>query len=176
MSLHPRFAEWRTKLDTLLEEARTLAKANSHPDDRRDLRDRLHKFILRNPDVLPDDPGSEVFGEMDDIARGARDDLLLQEISSRIDRIAERTYELGELEKRTRARTALNEKAAKTLRLEKATQVVASLTASLNAIKDLKAQLESSPESEEDFTELAKQLGKALTTLQDLRNTVEGAT
>jgi hypothetical protein len=40
----------------------------------------------------------------------------------------------------------------------------------------LKAQLERSPESEEEFTELAKQLGKALATLQDLSNTVEGAT
>lgn len=175
MSLHPKFTVWRDKLDKLLAGARKLAAADSDPEDRRDLRDRLHEFVLRNPDVLPDDPGSEVFGEMDDIARGVRDDLLLQEITTRIDRIANRTYELGELEKRAKARAALNEKAAKTLRLEKATKVVASLTESVNAIKDLKTQLEGSPESEEDFTELAKQLGKALQTLHDLRTAVEGS-
>lgn len=176
MSMHPKFAKWRTSLDKMLAEAGQLAGTDSDPVDRRDLRDRLHFFIRDNPDVLPDDPSTEVYGEMDEIARRTRDDLLLDEIAKRIDRIADRTYELGELEKKARARAALNEKTAKSLRLEKATKVVTSLTESVNAIKELKAQLDGSPSTEEDFTALATKLGKALQSLQDLRTSVESGT
>lgn len=166
--------KWRDALAALLARA-DAAAANPDLNVRRAVAKDLQTFIMDNPPAIDDEPDTAVFREMDDIAGKAHDALLLAVVEDRVSAIASRSAELAGLAKKVAAQTAENEKAAKSIRLEKATAVVNSVTTAVNAIKNLKTQLEDQPATEEDFTELAKKLGKALQTLQDLRTAVESS-
>lgn len=165
--------KWRDKLESLLQRAQTAA-TDSLPA-RLALAKELQDFILDNPAAVDDDPDTAVFTEMDDIATKAHDALLLTALEERVAGIASRSAELAGLEKKIAAQSAANEKAAKSIRLEKATQVVNSVTAAVNSIKDLKAAIEANPATTEDFEALLEQLANAVVTLQKVRAAVEAS-
>lgn len=166
--------KWRNALADLLSQADDVA-VNPDLMVRRAVAKKLQEFIMDNPPSLSTEPGTAVFDEMDAIARQAHDALLLAAVTDRVAGIASRSAEFAGLTKKVAAQTAANEKSARSLRLEKAGKVVSSVTEAVNAIKELKAQLEDQPSTEEDFTQLAAQLGKAVQSLQDLRATVESS-
>jgi hypothetical protein len=165
--------KWRDKLETLL--ARAEAAASEPLSARLAIAKQLQAFILDNPATVDDDPDTAVFTALDDIATQAHDALLLAALEERIAGIASRSAELAGLEKKISAQSAANEKAAKSIRLEKATQVVNSVTAAVNSIKDLKTAIEANPSSTEDFEALVKKLADAMATLQDVRAAVEAS-
>lgn len=165
--------KWRDKLAELLEQARDVAQDDSL-DTRLAVADSLQDFILNNPQALPDQPETAEFDEMDAIARKAHDGLLLDAISSRVAAIMAETAEFVGLTKKMQNQIAANQQAAKAIQLEKAQKVVSSTTAAVIAMKDLKAQLENQPATEEGITDLIKKLGKAMQSLQDVRTAVEG--
>lgn len=164
--------KWRDILAKLLEKADDAA---TEPDlnVRRGVARSLQEFIIDNPPFVADEPESAVFREMDEIATKAHDALLLSVIEDRVAAIAARSVELAGLEKKIAVQTAANDKEAKSIRLEKATAVVSSITSAVSSIKALKAQLEEAPGSEEDLTALVRQLGRAVESLQALRTAVE---
>ena len=165
--------KWRDTLADLLEEARAEAQ-NDSLDARLAVADSLHDFIMNNPPSLPDQPETAEFDEMDAIARKAHDGLLLDGISGRVAAIMSQTAELAALTKKVQGQTAANQQAAKSIQLEKAQKVIASVTDTVNALKDLKTQIENQPLTDDGLAALAKKLGKVMETLQDLRTEVEG--
>lgn len=166
--------KWRDKLSGLLEEARAVAQSTSL-GDRLALADELQAFIVDNPPALEEQPETLEFEEMDRIARQAHDGLLLDAINDRVAIIMGQTAELAGLAKKIQGQTAANEKAAKSLRFEKAQNVISATTAAVIAIKDLKQQVENQTIADGDVAALLKKLEKALETLQDLRTTVESS-
>ena len=164
--------KWRDKLTGLLEKARTVAQSASL-DDRLALADELQAFIIDNPPSLIDEPETLEFEEMDRIARGAHDGLLVAAIDERLAVIMGHTAELAGLAKKIQVQTAANEKAARSLRFEKAQKVVSTTTATVIAIKELKEQVESQTLADEDLSDLNKKLAKTLESLLDLRTAVE---
>lgn len=165
--------KWRDKLESLL--GRAEAVAGEPLSARLAVAKQLQDFILDNPSAVDDDPDTAVFTEMDAIATKAHDALLLAALEERIAGIASRSAELAGLEKKIATQTTANEKAAKAIRLEKATQVVNSVTAAVNSIKDLKATIEANPSSTEDFEALLEKLADAMATLQKVRAAVESS-
>jgi hypothetical protein len=166
--------KWRDKLGELLDRARTVAQSGSL-DERLSLADELQNFIIDNPSSLPEQPETAEFDEMDRIARAVHDGLLVDAMNERIAAVMTQTAELAGLTKKIQAQTALNEKSARTLRLETAQKLIVSVTGTVAAIKDLKAQVEGQTASDEDLTALSKKLGSALSALQDLRDVVESS-
>ncbi len=165
--------KWRDNLADLLEQARDVAQ-DTGLDQRLAVADSLQEFIMNNPQSLPDQPETAEFDEMDTIARAAHDGLLLDAITSRVAAIMAQTAELAGLTKKVQGQIAADQQAAKSIQLEKAQKVVSSVTDTVDALKDLKAQLENQPLTEEGLDDLAKKLGKAVQVLQDLRDAVEG--
>lgn len=165
--------KWRDKLESLLKRAE--AVAGEPLPARLAAAKQLQAFILDNPAAVDDDPDTAVFTEMDDIAAKAHDALLLAALDERIAGIASRSAELAGLEKKVSSQAAANEKAAKAIRLEKATQVVNSVTAAVNSIKDLKTAIEANPATAQDFEALLAKLGEAVATLQKVRDAVESS-
>ena len=164
--------KWRDKLEALLQRAQ--AAASEPLPARLAIAKQLQDFIVDNPATLDDDPDTAVFAEMDDIAGKAHDALLVTAIEERVAGIASRSAELAGLEKKVSAQAAANDKAAKAIRLEKATQVVSSVTAAVNSIKELKTAIEASPATTEEFEALLTKLTDAMATLQKVRAAVEG--
>lgn len=171
MSLHPKFTLWRDRLESLLADA--IDAIESDDQSRQKCAQQLHDFIRENPASVPSDPSSGVFEEMDTIARSVRDALFLESVSGRVAAIMSRAYELGELEKKVRVQAAFNEQEARTLRLEKSRQVVATTTATIEALKALKLQLDEGAESDQTFTAMSRRIAKVVDALQDLRAQVE---
>lgn len=166
--------KWRDKLAELLEEARTVAQSSSL-GDRLALAAELQAFIIDNPPALEEQPETLEFEEMDKIARQAHDGLLLDAINDRVAIVMGQTAELAGLTKKIQGQTAANEKSAKSLRFEKAQNVISTTTATVIAIKDLKQQVENQTIADEDVAALLKKLEKTLETLQDLRSAVESS-
>src|SRR5688572_26855979 len=132
--------KWRDKLSELLESARAVAQSTSLTE-RLALADELQAFIIDNPPALPEQPETLEFEEMDRIARKAHDGLLLDAIGERVAIIMGQTAELAGLTKKIQGQALANEKAAKSLRFEKAQKVASSATATVIAIKELKEQI-----------------------------------
>ena len=164
--------KWRSKLADLLEQARTSAEATDF-DARLELADELQHFIMENPPSIPEQPETAEFEEMDKIARSVHDGLLLTAINERLAITASQTAEFAGLTKKIKSQTDANEKAANSLRFEKTQRVLASVTETVVAIKDLAQVVENQTGSEEEMAALAKQLAKTLAALQDLRSLAE---
>jgi hypothetical protein len=165
--------KWRDKLAALLDEARVAAQSEQL-SDRLDAAGHLQDFIMNNPQSVPDQPETAEFDEMDTIAREAHDGLLLGAITDRVAAIMKQTAELASLTKKVQGQTTANQQAAKSIQLEKAQRVVAAVTGTVQALKDLKTQIENQPITDDGLADLAKKIGKVVETLQDLRSDVEG--
>ena len=163
---------WRDQLNGLLEQARTAGQAGTD-EERIAVADELRNFISDTPSVLPDQPETAEFAEMDKIALGAHNALLLGAAEARVAAIMANTAELAGLAKKVQAQTAANEQAARSIRLEKARKVVVASTDAIAAITELKTQIEAQTGAEGQVAVLGEKLGKALAALRDLRQTVE---
>lgn len=164
--------KWRDKLSGLLENARAVAQ-NASLEERLAVADELQIFIIDNPPSVAHQPETAEFEEMDKIARAAHDGVLLDGIGERIAIIMGQTAELAGLGKKIQGQAIANEHAARSLRLEKAGNVVSTVTATVVAIKELKAQVEIQTASDKDVIELSRRLNTTLEALQDLRAMVE---
>lgn len=164
--------KWRSKLAELIERARASAETADF-DARLELADELQHFIMDNPPSIPEQPETAEFEEMDKIARGVHDGLLLAAINERLAIIAGQTAEFAGLTKKIKAQSEANEKKAKSLRFEKTQRVLASVTETVVAINDLAQVVDEQTGSEEEMAALAKQLAKTLAALQDLRALAE---
>src|ERR1051325_9090405 len=134
-------AGWRTKLDELLEAARAAAQVEDL-DKRLEVADRLTEFIVNNPPVLPQDPSTAEYEDMDRVAKDSHDGLLLATIQERVAAIMSQTAELALLRKQYENRTASIREAAASIRLEKARRVVDTTTGAVSAMMDLKKEID----------------------------------
>lgn len=165
--------DWHDKLHDLLTRAASLAGTGSG-DERRALADEIQRFIMDKPMPRSGEAGAVELKDMDQIAIKARDDLRLAIVSDRISAIAGRSAEFASLTAKVRDRAAVNDGAAKAIRLERSRKVVAAVTDSVNAIEELKEQIEQQALTEESLRELKKKLLATAESLKALKASVEG--
>ena len=156
------FGGWSDALMKLLEEAEEVGEGASVQD--------LLKISKRFRDFMrASHPNSEEIRALDAIAGRAATDVLDAGIAERIQSIAGRTTELLQLSKGVEARGQELNQAAASIRLEKATKVVNSLTKSVQALKELRPALENAGE----FGEVASAVKDAVERIEKLRNELE---
>lgn len=153
--------QWKAKLDELLKAAEGAAREN---DDGKRLAvsRRLTDFIMHSW------PNDKAIKAMDEIAKRAAQDLLLQTVQERVREIAGRTAELLQLAKEFQDQADAASARASGIRLEKAHRVTRTLTDSVHLLKDFRASLDLSSDAD-----LIRNVEKAMETIQKLRVLVE---
>lgn len=154
------YEDWADTLKILLNNAHK-ALTNNDPLARGAVKRDLITFIDESPNWL--------IKNLDDIAYEAIKDLGKADINDAITSIDSRTVEIVRLTKSVRSITEEAETVASALRFEKAKQVVDASTNVVNAIKDLKNELESNAKDKK-IDSLATD---AIKSLQDLRAAIE---
>jgi hypothetical protein len=155
------FQQWSDKLGELLAAA-TQAANNPDRDARFDVSSRLRDFIDNS---WPNDQATRA---LDDIAVQAAKDLMLETIDLRLREIVGRTAEWRQITKQFRDQASTAGAQAASIRLEKAHRVALSLTESVHLLQDLRSSL-----SDTDDPEFARNVAKAVDTLQKLRAQIE---
>ena len=155
------FQQWSDKLGELLGEAREVAH---HPDSapRFAISDRLSEFIQNSR------PNNEAIKALDKLAARASQDLMLGTLDERLKEIIGRTAEWHQITKQFSDLAAAAGAQAAAIRLEKAHRVALALTESVHRLQDLRSSL-----SETDAPEFARNVAKAVDTLQKLRAQIE---
>ncbi|MCK7508715.1 MAG: hypothetical protein MZV70_34900 [Desulfobacterales bacterium] len=135
---------------------RGLAVAARESDDQKRLEvsDRLTDFIMHSW------PNDQVIHAMDEIAKRAAQDLLLQTVQDRVREIAGRTAEFHQLAKQFRGSTEEASAGAAEIRLQKARRVTQALTDSVNVLKDFRAALDRGSDAD-----LVRSIEKAIETI-----------
>lgn len=153
--------QWAAKLEELLKEAEAAARET---DDRKRLEvsRRLTDFIMHSW------PNDKTVKALDEIAKRAAQDVLLQVIGDRLREIAGRTAELRQLAKEFQERAEAASAKASEIRLEKAHRVAQTLTESVHALKDFRTALD-----EGSNADLVRNVERAVETIQKLRALVE---
>ena len=153
--------QWKAKLDELLKAAEAAAR---EADDQKRLAvsRRLTDFIMHSW------PNDKAIKAMDELAKHAAQDLLLQTVQDRVREIAGRTAELHQLAKEFQDRADAASARASGIRLEKAHSVTRALTDSVHLLKDFQTSLDT-----QDDAELIRSVEKAMDTIQKLRTLVE---
>ena len=160
------FEGWRAKLEELLAEAAVAARQDD-VEARFGLTQRLTQFIRSSaPNNAPD------IQHLDLMAEKTVQGLLRQTIEERLAAIGERTAEIARLSEKFDAQAEAGEKAAKSIRLERAVTVVDSLTESVRALKEFRGLLESPVNGQGD--PLAGSIDRVISSIQRLRTSVEG--
>jgi hypothetical protein len=154
------YEDWADTLTILLDNARK-ALTNNDPIGRGAAKRDLIKFIDESPNWL--------IKNLDDVAYEAIKDLGKADINEAITSIDSRTVEIIRLTKSVKSITEEAEAAGSALRLEKAKEVVDSSTNVVNAIKDLRSELESNGKDKR-IDSLAS---AAIKSIQDLRAAIE---
>lgn len=155
------FQQWSDKLGELLNAA-TQAASNPDRDARFAVSSRLREFIDNSW------PNDRAIRALDDIAVQAAKDLMLETIDQRLREIVGRTAEWQQIAKQFRDLSDAAGAQAASIRLEKAHRVAQSLTESVHLLQDLRASL-----GDTSDPELARNLAKAVETLQRLRAQIE---
>lgn len=155
------FQQWSDKLGELLTAA-TQAASDPDREARFAVSSRLREFIDHSW------PNDQAIRALDDIAMQAAKDLMLETIDQRLREIVGRTAEWQRVTKQFRDRAAAAAAQAASIRLEKAHRVAQALTESVHLLQDLKGSL-----SDADDPEFAKNVAKAVETLQKLRAQIE---
>jgi len=153
--------QWKAKLDELLKDA-TDAVRESDDQKRLEVSDRLTDFIMHSW------PNDQVIHAMDEIAKRAAQDLLLQTVQDRVREIAGRTAEFHQLAKQFRDSSEEASARAAEIRLQKARRVTQTLTDSVLVLKDFRSALDSGSDAD-----LVRSIEKAIETIQKLRSLVE---
>jgi len=164
------FADWKTKLRSLLVEAGAVAEMDTTGDEAGhravlDLNKRLTAFQLWSD---PEIDGTE---ELDDIANQVRIDLLQDSINRRIQAIAARSATLESLSKSVEVRAAEDNAIAAHMRGEALHAALGAINSAVTAGISLEKSLDTDTDAE-----FAKKLKKTLNSLQELRNQVETMT
>jgi len=155
------FQQWSDKLGELLGEAREAAR-NPESNARFAISDRLTEFILNSR------PNDQAIKALDSLAARTSQDLMLGTIDERLREIVGRTAEWHQITKQFSDQAAAAGTQAASIRLEKAHRVALSLTESVHRLQDLRSSL-----SDTDDPEFARNVGKAVDTLQKLRAQIE---
>ena len=153
--------QWTDKLGELLDAAKEAVR-NPDIETRLAVSDRLAEFIVNSR------PNDAVIKALDELAAKASQDLMLATIEERLREIAGRTAEWHQIAKQFREQAEKAGMRAAEIRLEKAHRVAQSLTESVHLLQDLRGSLSNTEEPE-----LAKNLVKAVETLQKLRSQIE---
>jgi hypothetical protein len=154
---------WAKKLDELLGVAEQAAEANDGAA-RRDIRTRLKDFILHSR------PESPEISRLDTIASETRTALAMESITERIAAIAKRSSDLVRFTKEFQARTEAGHSRAHLITLEPARKVVATTTATIQALKELQAELSTVQDEP-----LLRDILQVLSQLQSIRSEIESA-
>ena len=155
------FQQWSDKLGELLDAAREAAH-NPDSNARFAVSDRLTEFILNSR------PNDQAIKALDNLAARTSQDLMLGTIDERLREIIGRTAEWHQITKQFSDQAAAAGAQAASVRLEKAHRVALSLTESVHLLQDLRSSL-----SDTDDPEFARNVGKAVETLQKLRVQIE---
>ena len=154
------YEDWADTLKDLLENARKAIEKDDAAA-RGAAKRELITFIDESPNWL--------IRNLDDVAHEAIKDLGKGDISEAITSIENRTVELIRLTKSMKSIAEDAEEAAGSLRLEKARRVVDSSTNVVNAIKELRNELDSTGKDKK----LETLANAAIKAVQDLRGAVE---
>ncbi len=122
--------DWEEALSEIIEFARKAVSAKDE-DGISEATDLLNRFIETSP---PERPWSS---DLDDHAREALGQLLVDIATATNDDLASRTRELRRIEKAVQATVADNEQMAASIRAEKVTQALVSAMNAAKAAKDL---------------------------------------
>ncbi|HEB61131.1 MAG TPA: hypothetical protein ENJ06_04830 [Phycisphaeraceae bacterium] len=152
---------WQNKLQSLLTESEAAARSDDI-DERLQMNRRLTEFILHSH------PNTPEILRLDRIAEQARSGLMRATIEERLAELAARTGELARLNKQLRMEAEANEAIASSIRLEKATRVVKSITETIKDLHSFADALDS-----EDDEDLKKSMERLVASLQRIRNEVE---
>jgi hypothetical protein len=155
------YEEFKAKLGSLLNEAAKLAK-----DDAMSKRSALaERFIQFQEASYPNTPEIK---RLDQIAEGARQDVLLSGIEARVAAISARNSEYATLEKRFGDGAVALRRSAASIRLEQLTGVTKALSEAITA-----ASLLAKDAEDADDPAFRKALNKALDSLVELRTKFE---
>ncbi|MGQ9685210.1 MAG: hypothetical protein ACUVT2_02725 [Thiobacillaceae bacterium] len=153
--------QWGDKLGELLEAARQAA-LDPDTDKRFAVRRQLTDFIQHSH------PNDAAIKTLDRIAGQTAQDLMLATIDERLREISGRTAEWLQIAKQFRDQAAEAARRAAKMHLDKVHRVAVSLTESVYMLQDLRAS-----QSDADDPEFAKNVAKAVETLQKLRQQIE---
>jgi len=153
--------QWSNKLGELLEAARQAA-FDPDTDKRFGVSHRLNEFIRHSH------PNDAAIKTLDRIAGQAAQDLMLATIDERLREISGRTAEWLQIAKQFRDQAVEAGRRAAEIRLHKMHRVAVSLTESVHLLQDLRASL-----SDTEDPEFARNVAKAVETLQKLRQQIE---
>lgn len=157
------FEAWSAELKKLVEEAKNLSSGDETASDA--LAARLNKFVDCSR------PNSEEILELDEIASDLAMDLIFGEIEEVANSVASRDQQISLLTKRLGLEAERNNQNAASIRFEKATELVESLTASVSKVHGLLGALEGVPEAAKK--KLTTRLSKLVKEAQAVRGEVE---
>jgi uncharacterized membrane protein YccC len=155
------FAGWKAKLDELLA-AGEKASMRDDDDARLDVAKRLNQFVLKSS------PNTDDMLALDDLATEAARVLSGAVVAEAVESISSRTAALRFITKRLDAAAVKAERAAATIRLEKAHRVIDALTEAVRAVDDLDMVL-----TEGTDEQLSKRLTKLTDAMRDLRTELD---
>jgi hypothetical protein len=150
-----RFEDWASALHELLAAA-TDSIMSGDVAERVEAQKELNNFIIQSPNA--------VAGELDNIAKGAINDIFQTAVDEALASISSRTAALAMHVKTVRAVTLETEAAAKSIKLESATKAIGAATQIIRDLNSLKTVLSDS----EDDQELAEKIDRAVKSIQDL--------
>ena len=160
------FEDWAGALHELLAIATDSIKSGDLAERVKAQRN-LNDFIIQSPNAIA--------GELDNIAKNAINDIFLTAVDEALASISSRTAQLAMHVKTVKAVTLEAENAAKSIRLERATQVIGTATKIIQDLNELKSTISDT----EDDQKLAEKIDKAVKSIQELvpfvmavRNTV----
>ena len=158
------FDDWAGALDTLLADAERVIREGNNAG-RTDVQRQLREFRRKSPP-------SPNLTRLDGIARKAVRDIAVQSVDEAITAIAERSNELDDLILQLRGVSATAQRHAKIINLETPTTIVASLTETVGALKELRDSFTPEVNAEE----VAKRVESAIGAITKLRDAIEAAT
>lgn len=157
------FEQWSAKLGELLDAAKEAAR-DPDIETRFTASRRLTAFIEHS---WPNDPA---IGALDKLAARTAQNLMLETLDERLREISGRTAEWLLLAKQMRDQAESVGQRTAEIRLEKAHRVAQSLTETVRLMRDLRTTL-----GDMDDPEFARNVAKAVDTLQRLRAMIEKA-
>lgn len=155
------FEAWRSKLQSLLQEANRLARGNDD-EARFKMARRLTEFVENSR------PQNDDMNRLDQIAGDTAVSLMQITIEQRLASLTERAVELARLTKEIDARAGAALASAEAIRLTRARSAVDALTRSVNALVDLRAALDNVSE-----TDLADSVEGLIALIQEVRSAIE---
>lgn len=155
------FEQWSTKLGELIDAAKEAAR-DPDIETRFVASRRLTAFIEHSW------PNDQAISALDKLAAQTAQNLMLATIDERLHELSGRTADWLLITKQIRDQTESAGKKAAEIRLEKAHRVAQSLTESVHLLQDLRGSLGDSGDPE-----FAKNVAKAVDTLQKLRAQIE---